>query len=278
MTFFPNVKINLGLWIVSRRDDGYHNIESIFYPVGLADALEFVTDESSSASDSFTQTGIRTGCSMSENMAVKAVNLLRLRYNIPPLMIHLHKNIPVGAGLGGGSSDAAFMLRYLNRYFRLGLCHNDLSSLALELGSDCPFFIGNQPALATGRGEILEPVKSLPEKLQILIVNPGISVNTGEAYSKSEPAIPENSLMEIYQSPPEAWKDNLTNDFEPIITRLYPELDGIKENLYSLGAIYASMSGSGSSFYGIFRDIPPLYRFNPSWFTWRGILISGREK
>lgn len=278
MTFFPNVKINLGLRIVSRRDDGYHNIESIFYPVGLTDALEFVTNESGSDSDSFTQTGIRTGCPMSENMAVKALNLIRLRYNIPPLMIHLHKKIPVGAGLGGGSSDAAFMLRYLNRYFRLDHSHDDLSSLALELGSDCPFFISNRPALATGRGEILEPVKPLSEKLYILIVNPGISVNTGEAYSKSEPAIPENSLMEIYQSPPGTWKDNLTNDFEPVVTQIYPELKGIKENLYSLGAIYASMSGSGSSFYGIFRDTPPLYRFNPLWFTWRGVLSSGREK
>ena len=277
MTFFPNVKINLGLRIVSRRDDGYHNIESIFYPVGLTDALEFVTDESSSDSDSFTQTGIITGCPMSENMAVKAVNLLRLRYNIPPLMIHLHKHIPIGAGLGGGSSDAAFMLRYLNRYFKLGLCHDDLSSLALELGSDCPFFINNIPALATGRGEILEPVKLLSEELYILIVNPGISVNTGEAYSKSEPAIPKNSLTKIYLSP-ETWKDNLINDFEPIVTSIYPELDGIKENLYSLGAIYASMSGSGSSFYGIFRNHPPLYKFNSQWFTWRGVLSSGSKK
>ncbi|MFN2379011.1 MAG: 4-(cytidine 5'-diphospho)-2-C-methyl-D-erythritol kinase [Bacteroidales bacterium] len=272
MTFFPNVKINLGLRIISGRDDGYHNIESIFYPVALTDALEFVTDESGSDSDSFTQTGHQTGCPMSDNLAVRALNLLRRRYNIPPLIIHLHKKIPVGAGLGGGSSDAAFMLRYLNRYFRLGLCNNDLTSLALELGSDCTFFIMNRPALATGRGEILEPLDPLQEKLHILIVNPGININTGQAYSRSTPAVPVESLQDLYALPVEQWRGRIVNDFESIVTGMHPEIGVIRDNLYSLGALYASMSGSGSSFYGIFRDFPPPYKFNPSWFSWRGIM------
>jgi 4-diphosphocytidyl-2-C-methyl-D-erythritol kinase len=275
MTFFPNVKINLGLRILSGRSDGYHDIESLFYPAALSDALEFVTEESGSDSDAFTQTGHQTGCPMSDNLAVKALNLLRRRYNIPPLMIHLHKRIPVGAGLGGGSSDAAFMLRYLNRYFRLGLCNNDLESLALELGSDCPFFIMNRPALATGRGEILEPVKPLNESLYLMIVNPGIIVNTGEAYSRSLPSLPAESLKDLYTLPVEEWRGRIVNDFEPIVSGMHPELAGIKENLYSLGALYASMSGSGSSFYGIFRDFPPPYKFNPSWYTWRGLMGIG---
>lgn len=272
MTFFPNAKINIGLRIVARRDDGFHNIETIFYPVLLRDALEFVSSDDGSDSDSLTVTGFVTGCRMSENLVVKAVNLLRRSFNIPALQIHLHKAIPPGAGLGGGSSDAAFTIRYLNRYYRLGLCNNTLMELALELGSDCPFFIDNVPAFATGRGEVLSSLQPLMKGYHIMLINPGIEINTGEAYRRITPTRPGNSLVDLYLQPVEEWKDNIFNDFEPSVFGIYPEIGRIKEHLYDNGALYASMSGSGSSVFGIFRDKPVTIKQEKNYFTWSSVM------
>lgn len=268
MTFFPNAKINIGLRVISRRDDGFHNIETIFYPVMLRDALEFVADDSGSDSDSLTVTGADTGCHMSDNLAVRALNLLRKSYNIPALRIHLHKVIPPGAGLGGGSSDGAFMLRYLNRYFRLGLCNSDLKRLSLELGSDCPFFIENRPMHATGKGEILSPVKPMLTGYYLMIINPGIEVNSGMAYRMVKPGMPESDLKELYGLPPASWKDNIFNDFEPPVFKTYPQIARIKDNLYGMGALYVSMSGSGSSVFGIFEERPKSWTGEPRYFSW----------
>ncbi len=271
MTIFPNAKINLGLRITSKRADGFHNIETIFYPVGLRDVCEFVTQENGRDSDEFTQTGYDTACSMADNLVMKAVNLIRKNYNIPALKIHLHKAIPPGSGLGGGSSDAAFMLRYLVRYFRIGLCNKDLAAMAAELGSDCPFFITNIPSYASGRGEKLKKVKANLAGYKILLVNPGIIINTGEAYAASKPEKRNTVLTDIYDLSPEKWKDEMTNDFEPIIFRKFPLIGEIKKELYRHGALYSSMSGSGSSVYGIFRDESPADIFSEYW-TWQGNL------
>ncbi|MEZ5012340.1 MAG: 4-(cytidine 5'-diphospho)-2-C-methyl-D-erythritol kinase [Bacteroidales bacterium] len=272
MTLFPNAKINIGLRIVSRRDDGFHNIETIFYPVMVRDILEFVGDDSGNDSDSLTSTGLVTGCAMKDNLVIRALNLLRLKYNIPALHIHLHKAIPAGSGLGGGSSDAAFMLRYLNRFYRLGLCNNDLKKLALELGSDCPFFIENRPMYATGRGEELTPVKPVPGKHFIMIVNPGIEVNTGDAYRLTTPRTPSSDLRKLYNLPVNEWKGKIVNDFEEVVFKLHPEIGEIRENLYGMGAIYASMSGSGSSVFGLFDSAPKGYHFDGNYFTWSGMI------
>lgn len=272
MTIFPNAKVNIGLRIVSERKDGFHNIETILYPVPLKDAIEFVTSDGGNDSDSLTSTGIITGCPMNENLAVRAVNLIRRTYNIPPLQIHLHKAIPAGAGLGGGSSDAAFMLRYLNRYFRLGLCNNDLKRLALELGSDCPFFIDNRPLFAEGRGELFSPLKPLLGGYYIMIVNPGIEVKTSEAYSKVVSSRPGTDLRDLYYLPPAEWKEYILNDFENVVFRMHPEIGDIKANLYRMGAQFALMSGSGSSVFGLFESKPADYSSNLNYFTWSGIL------
>lgn len=272
MTIFPNAKINIGLRIVSKREDGFHNIETIFYPLMIRDALEFINSANGDDSDSLTVTGKPTNCRMSDNLAVRAVNLLRKSHNIPSLQMHLHKAIPSGAGLGGGSSDASFMIKYLNRYFKLGLSDKKMKILSAELGSDCPFFIENRPAYAEGRGELLTPVKPLLEGFHIIIVNPGIHIDTGWAYAQTMPEKPSTNLRELYALPVEKWKGKITNDFEPALFDKYRELVVIRQNLDDAGAIYSSMSGSGSSIFGIFRSSPPELKFNDSYFTWRGIL------
>jgi 4-diphosphocytidyl-2-C-methyl-D-erythritol kinase len=272
MTIFPNAKINIGLRIIFRRSDGFHNIETIFYPVMLRDALEFTTYESGNDSDSLTVTGIDTKCKMSDNLAVRAVNMLRETYNIPALQIHLHKTIPIGAGLGGGSSDASFMLRYLNRYFRLGLCNGNMKKLSARLGSDCPFFIENTPAYAEGRGDILKKVSPKLQGYHIVIVYPGINVNSGDAFRRSLPSRPETNLLELFNLPIEEWRGNIINDFEPLVSENYAQISEIILHLYEMGAIYSSMSGSGSSVYGIFRDKPPQISLKGNYFNWTGIL------
>jgi len=271
MTLFPLAKINIGLWVTSKRDDGFHNIESVFYPVGLKDACEFVVDDSGSDSDEFTQTGINTNCSMDQNLAIKAINLLRSKYNIPALRIHLHKAIPPGAGLGGGSSDASFMIRYLNRYFELGLTIKELKILAADLGSDCPFFIENKPSLARGRGEILSDLNPVLAGMHIIIINPGIHISTAEAYAELTPLERNKSLKDFFVLPVETWRKNITNDFEATVFHSFPEIEEIKKELYTQGAIYSSMSGSGSSVYGIFNTKPPPDILSRYW-SWTGKL------
>jgi 4-diphosphocytidyl-2-C-methyl-D-erythritol kinase len=256
MVIFPKSKINLGLRIIEKRPDGFHNIETVFYPVGLSDALEFVISTESLKDDKLIITGLKTDCRPEDNLVIKAVRRLRERNNIPILKIHLHKVIPMKAGLGGGSSDAASMLKILNRYFRLSIDDRELKEISLTLGSDCPFFIESLPVFAAGRGEIMTAVKPSLTGFYILLVNPGIGVSTKEAYRNCPPHVPAVSLPELFSLPVYEWKNLIKNDFEEYVFRVFPEIKKIKETLYGMGAIYSSMSGSGSTVYGIFGERP----------------------
>jgi 4-diphosphocytidyl-2-C-methyl-D-erythritol kinase len=203
---------------------------------------------------------------------MKAVRKIREINNIPFLKIHLHKAIPVGAGLGGGSSDAACMLRALNRYFSLEISNEKLKEISLELGSDCPFFIDSQPAFAEGRGELLKPLKPFSEQLHLLLVNPGIHINTGEAYSLCTPKQPDTNLMELYDLDISEWKDLIINDFEEPVFRKYPQIAELKKILYEMGALYSSMSGSGSTLYGFFSGKPVIPGSISKMVVYSGIL------
>ena len=250
MVLFPNCKINIGLNVIRKRADGYHDLETVFYPVALKDAIEVIR----SSEFNFQLSGLPVIGTADNNLCVKAYNHLKQDFPaLPPVSIHLHKTIPMGAGLGGGSADGAFMLKLLNKKFQLNLSEKKLISYALELGSDCPFFIINKPCFATGRGENLSPVQLDLSGYKLVLVNPGIHVSTKEAFSKLSPAIPAKSIGKIIQQPIESWKDELKNDFEETVFQLYPAIQNIKEELYAKGAIYASMTGSGSTVYGIFK-------------------------
>ncbi|HWI90015.1 MAG TPA: 4-(cytidine 5'-diphospho)-2-C-methyl-D-erythritol kinase [Flavisolibacter sp.] len=252
MIVFPNCKINLGLHILRKRADGFHDLETIFYPIALQDALEVVQNSSPSPDIQLTTSGLKIDSSNEENICFKAYLLLKKDFpKLVSIKMHLHKVIPSGAGLGGGSSDGAFTLTLLNKKFNLGLNEDQLIEYALKLGSDCPFFIKNKPCYATGRGEKMEDVELSLSNYKILLVNPGIHVHTGKAFSKIIPSDKRTSIKEIIQQPIEQWKDVLKNDFEEIVFADHPEIKVIKETLYQKGALYASMSGSGSSVYGI---------------------------
>lgn len=259
MILYPNAKINLGLSVLQKREDGFHNLETLFYPVEAKDVLEIV--ESSGLQ--MHQYGIEYPGDPMDNLCVKAYRALAADFDIPPVEIHLYKKIPVGAGLGGGSADAAFTLRGLNEMYSLGLSDDRLSEYAATLGSDCAFFVYNRPMLGTGRGEILEPVE-IPslEGYEIKLVFPPYFVSTAAAYGGIVPrdkrvAYGENvdtrSIVEILRQPVEDWKDSLTNDFEKTVFAKIPQLAAYKDELYAQGAVYASMSGSGSAFFGIFK-------------------------
>jgi 4-diphosphocytidyl-2-C-methyl-D-erythritol kinase len=249
MVRFPNCKINLGLNVTSKRPDGYHNLETVFYPILLRDALEIIQSNELH----FDVTGLTVNGNIEDNLCWKAYQLLKQDFTqLPPLKVHLHKAIPMGAGLGGGSSNGAFMLRMINEKFRLNLDESALINYALQLGSDCPFFIINEPCFATGRGENLERVNLDLSAFKIIIINPGIHVSTKEAFSKLTPKPSTRSIKEIIQLPVSTWKDELQNDFETAIFDLYPAVKQIKEEMYLKGALYASMTGTGSTVYGIF--------------------------
>ena len=254
MIVFPNCKINLGLNIIRKREDGFHDLETIFLPIPLTDVLEIIPSDKTEL--------IITGMPVNatDNLCIKAYNLLQEKFpELPAIKMHLHKAIPLGAGLGGGSSDAAFTLQLLNEKFELNLKTEQLIDYGLQLGSDCPFFIINKPCFATGRGEILEPVDIDLSNYKILIVNPGIHIDTKWAFSKITPQKKRISIREIIAQPIESWKEDLQNDFEVPVFAEYPEIEKIKNKLYELGATYASLSGSGSSVYGIFlkeKNIP----------------------
>lgn len=257
MITFPNAKINIGLWITSKRDDGYHNIHTIFYPAGLCDALEFAVPSPKLRSDNLTVSGISPG-DPADNLVLKALQAVRAKYKIPFLDIHLHKAIPPGAGLGGGSSDASAFIKLLNDYFNLGMSTAEMMDIALTLGSDCPFFITGQPACAGGRGEILTPLKPLSGEYHLVIVAPALHVSTKEAYSLCRPVSRDNLLSQYYKCDIREWRKFITNDFEAVIFEKYPRLKMIRDSLYDAGALYSSMSGSGSALYGIFSQKPEL--------------------
>lgn len=251
MILFPPAKINLGLNILYKREDSYHELNSVMTPIPLTDILEIVPSESFK----FEQSGITIPDEIENNLCVKAYRLFQEYYNISPVNIHLKKIIPMGAGLGGGSSDAASVLLGLNKLFELNLADEVLENMAAQLGSDCPFFIKNSTQLATGRGEILKPINFNLRDYYIKLLNIGIHVSTKEAYSNVH--FSDNiELDKIISKPIHAWQETLTNDFEKSVFLKYPELKKIKENFYDEGALYAAMSGSGSTMFGIFKDKP----------------------
>lgn len=250
MVLFPNCKINLGLNIIGKRTDGYHDLETVFYPIPLKDALEVIQANETSVHLS----GLPVNGNIDDNLCLKAYHLLkRVFTDLPPVSIHLHKAIPMGAGLGGGSADGAFMLAMLNKKFQLNLSEEQLIDYASKLGSDCPFFIMNKPCFAAGRGENLSPVQIDLFGYKIALVHPGIHISTKEAFSNLLPAIPEKRIPEIIEQPISTWKNELVNDFEKNVFEQFPSIKEVKDKLYNEGAIYASMTGSGSTLFGIFE-------------------------
>ena len=274
MVVFPKAKINIGLRITRKRDDGFHDIETLFYPITLCDALEFVVSDKKQDKDMLVLTGIETGGIPEDNLVLKAVSMLRESYNFPFLKIHLHKAIPVGAGLGGGSSDAAYILNGINRIFRLDLDCDQLRSIALRLGSDCPFFIEAKPSYGMGRGEILVPSsQQIFGNQYMILLNPGIHVNTGDAYKNCFPAGTIHPLPELIENlPVEKWKDVIINDFEDYVIGLYPLIGVLKDELYRSGALFSLMSGSGSSVYGIFKNRPNIPEKLKEYLIWQGYI------
>lgn len=248
MISFPNCKINLGLHITAKREDGFHDLETVFFPVPFTDILEIIP------SDSFEFITSGLSINTNDNLCTRAYDLLKKGFpQLPAIKMHLHKVIPMGAGLGGGSSDAAFVLQMLNEKFQMQLSDKQLQGYALHLGSDCPFFLNNKPCFAAGRGEILQQLNVDLLDYKILIVNPGIHISTQWAFSSIIPAKPAESLQHIIAQPIETWKDQLCNDFEVPVFEIHPAVKKIKEELYQNGALYAAMSGSGSSVFGIFK-------------------------
>ena len=255
MLTYPNAKINIGLNVVERRSDSYHNIETVFYPIGLSDVLEVVPSETCS-DYSFSSAGITLDGDPEDNLIVRAYRLLRSEYQFDPVDITLVKQIPYGAGLGGGSSDAAFMLKSINELFSLKITTKKLEKLASILGADCPVFIRNKPVFATGTGNVFTPIKLSLKGYFLLLVKPDIHVSTPEAYSLIAPEKPEISLLSLINTPINEWKETIKNDFEKSVFGKHPAIAEIKNKLYNMGAMYASMSGSGSAVYGIFETQP----------------------
>ena len=269
MLVFPNCKINLGLRILNKREDRYHNIETVFYPVPLKDVLEIIPSTDITPIN-FSSSGLLIAGEIENNLCIKAYQLLRADFpELPAVKIHLHKAIPMGAGLGGGSADAAFTLQLINHQFNLNLSTIQLINYALQLGSDCAFFILNTPCTGTGRGEVLDQITVDLSGHQVILVNPYIHVNTGQAFAGLT-LNPENSnlpsLKDVIKQPIFTWQNQLKNDFEEPVFKLYPAIKEIKESLYKIGALYASMSGSGSTVYGIFKkELHPQINFNSTY-------------
>lgn len=276
MLLFPNAKINLGLHIVEKRPtDGYHNLETVFYPTPLTDALEITPlSECPTEKYVFHQSGIPIEGEAQHNLVVKAYKLLDEEFDLPPVEIHLFKRIPSGAGLGGGSSDAAFMLKGLNDLFGLEMSAEALENRAVRLGADCPFFIRNQATFAEGIGDVFSPISLSLKGYQLLLVKPDVFVSTKEAFALVKPHKPEVSLKEVVQTPVERWKAQMVNDFEASVFTQFPAVAEIKSLLYRHGALYVSMSGSGSSVFGLFAPdavIPPI-DVDARTFVYKGVL------
>lgn len=270
MVVFPNAKINIGLFVTERRKDGFHNLETVFYPIGLSDILEINRAEGNAGEYSFCNTGIDVGCQAEKNLIVKAYRLLATDFHLPAIQIHLHKVIPFGAGLGGGSSDAAFMLKALNEYFDLSLSASVLIEYATRLGSDCAFFIYNRPAYASGKGEVLENIELSLADYQLVLIKPSVGVSTPEAYAGIIPQSARFDLHLLHNLPVGEWKKWVNNDFEKSVFLKYPQIADIKRLLYDRGATYASMTGSGSAVYGLFKKDQKIDLIYPGCFVWTG--------
>lgn len=265
MIQFPNAKINLGLHITAKRKDGYHEIETCLVPIPLFDALEMIVSKKTI----FTSTGLKIPGNEKDNLILQAFQKLKKDFtNLPAIHVHLHKTIPIGAGLGGGSADAAFALKLMNNLFDLYLEEWLLEEYAAQIGSDCPFFIENTPKIAKGRGEILEPINLDMKGKWLVLINPGFHIATKEAYKGVTPKKPPYDLRKIL-SDPEVWKDQLTNDFEESIFKIHPENATIKSRLYKAGAFYAALSGSGSTMFGLFHREPELGTWPKGYFTFK---------
>lgn len=251
MIVYPNCKINLGLNVVARRSDGYHNLETVFYPIPLCDELSIEEAET----DSLSIAGLQLEGNINDNLVMKALYLLREKcYSIPKIKIELKKNIPSGAGLGGGSSDAAFMMKALNERFQLGMSEGMMEKHVSTLGADCAFFIQNKPVYAEGIGNEFHPIALNLQGWHLVLVKPDDFVSTKEAYSLITPCKPTYNVTEIVQQPVETWKELLTNDFEKSVFPNHTNILKVKKKLYEMGATYSCMSGSGSSVFGLFKS------------------------
>jgi 4-diphosphocytidyl-2-C-methyl-D-erythritol kinase len=254
MILFPNAKINIGLYITGRRTDGYHNLETVFYPVKIFDVLEVIESDRLH----FTSSGLGIPGSIDDNLCIKGYQLLKKDFDLPPVKIHLHKHIPIGAGLGGGSADAAFFIRLMNQKFDLGLSIDAMTGYARQLGADCAFFIEAKPVYAFEKGDRFEPVSLDLSAYHLVLVMPPVQVSTSEAYRGVKPAVPAHALKEALQLPVAEWRQLIKNDFEESIFKNHASIRGVKAALYEAGALYACMSGSGSSVFGIFEKTPDL--------------------
>ena len=270
MILFPPSKLNIGLQITAKRSDGFHNLQTVFYPFPLKDVLEIIEDENQARGHCvFSSTGL--AIPEGENLCVKAYKLLHQQFDLPAVRIYLHKIIPMGAGLGGGSSDAAYTLRLLNTLFGLGLSNDSLREFALQLGSDCPLFIEDGPQYAEGRGELLSSLDVNLKGKYLLVVNPKIHVSTAEAFANITPKLAA-SCKSWVEKDLSTWKGNVHNDFEVSVFPKHPQLNDCKEKLYAMGADYASMSGSGSTLFGIFSDSIPNTEWPSDYFVWQTVL------
>ena len=255
MIIFPNAKINIGLRITEKRPDGFHNLQSCFYPIGWSDVLEVIP----SNTFSFTSSGLSIPGTADTNLCVRAYNLLKADFDLPPVQLHLHKIVPIGAGLGGGSADATFALKLLNDRFNVGLNVTLLENYARKLGSDCAFFVKNRPMYCVEKGDVFEEITVDLRGHHLLLIYPNLAISTAEAYAAIRPQQPKTPLRNDLQAPVDTWRTTVFNDFENSLLPRYPILGQIKQQLYESGAIYASMSGSGSTMYGIFNapiDLP----------------------
>lgn len=270
MIYFPNTKINIGLFVTEKRKDGFHNLETVFYPLGLSDILEIKKAEGEQEGMCyFENTGILVDCPAEKNLVLRAYHLLAKDFHLPAVKVHLRKIVPFGAGLGGGSSDAAFMLKAMNERCGLGLSEQQLMEYASQLGSDCAFFILNRPAFASGKGERLEEISLSLENYRIVLVKPDSGVSTAEAYGGIVPKLPEFDLRKLGTLPIEEWKQVVKNDFETTVFARYPEIGKLKDNLYEQGAVYAAMTGSGSAVFGLFRRNEEIDINCPGCFVWQ---------
>ncbi len=266
MVTFPNAKINIGLHITEKRPDGFHNLESCFYPVGWCDVLEILPAEKLS----FKSTGIPIPGNPETNLCLKAYHLVKQDFNIPPVMIHMHKVVPIGAGLGGGSADCAFTIKTLNDLFELHLTTEQMENYARKLGSDCAFFIQNIPKYCVGKGDEFSEISLDLSGKYIVLVNPNIHISTAEAYSGVKPMKSKIDLKEILQKPVNQWVNVVKNDFENHLLSKYSAISTIKEQLYAHGATYASMTGSGSTVFGIFEQEIDLKEAFAGYAVWQG--------
>ncbi|QIX62425.1 4-(cytidine 5'-diphospho)-2-C-methyl-D-erythritol kinase [Hymenobacter sp. BT18] len=270
MLVFPNAKLNLGLYVTGLRPDGFRNLESVFVPLPWSDALEALP----ASATTLTLTGIPIPGEPATNLCLRAYELLKADFDLPPVQLHLHKVVPIGAGLGGGSGDAAFALRVLNDLFGLGLPAETLESYACRLGADCAFFIQNKPVFAFEKGDVFEAISLNLGGIACKVVYPGLHISTAEAYARVTPRPPRHDLRTALQQPLETWRHTVGNDFEEALTPHYPVLGDIKQALYAAGAAYASLSGSGSAVYGLFPGaaVAPQISFPAPYTVWDGRL------